>query len=138
MHTKFLSTLFLTLTLVVFSACSSTSTPDLKLVMILYCGGDGDSCNVEADDSCVGRGRWNDFRQDADIVINDTGGKLVKRHEMEAGTYDNILGTCTFSETIAMKASSRYEITVGDHGPFYITKSDLEKQNWAAVLEFNN
>lgn len=97
--------LMLFATVVLLAACSSTSTPDLKLIMILHCGSDNDACTMLDDDTCRGRGRFSNFREDADVVINDNGGKLMTPHEIGAGTYDEINGTCTFSDDIATKSS---------------------------------
>lgn len=130
--------LMLFATAMLLAACSSTSTPDLKLIMILHCGTNNDSCNVTDDKECSGRGRFSDFREDADVIINDNGNNLVKRHEIGPGTFDENSGTCTFSDEIATKSSSRYRIYVEDAwGPFDFLKSELGNQNWSVVLEFN-
>lgn len=120
------------------AACSSTSTPDLKLIFILHCGSDNDACSVEADNLCEGRGRWDQFRDHNEIVVNDNSDKLIKRQDLEMGTFDEGANTCTFSETIGIKSTSRYRIYVDDRGPFDVLKSTLEDQNWTLVLEFNN
>lgn len=130
--------LMLFTTLALMTACSSTSTPDLKLIMILHCGTDNDACSIEADNSCEGRGRWNQFRDHNEIVVNDTSDKLMKRQDLEMGTFDDVNGTCMFSETISMKSTSRYRIYIDDRGPFDVMKSTLEDQNWTLVLEFNH
>lgn len=119
-------------------ACSSTSTPDMKLIMILHCGADNATCSIEEDNLCEGRGRWDQFRDHNEIVVNDNGDKLIKRQDLAMGTFDDVNGTCMFSETIAMKSSSRYRIYIDDRGPFDVMKSTLEDQNWTLILEFNN
>ena len=124
--------------LLFLTACGSTSTPDLKLIMILHCGADSDACTVEDDNACSGRGRWGQFRDSNDIVVNDNADKLVTRHEIEMGTFDSTSNTCTFSEDISMKSSTRYRIYIDDLGPFDVLKSTLEDQKWNHVLEFNN
>lgn len=126
------------LSLFAMTGCGSTSTPDLKLIAILYCGDDQGACDVSDDNSCRGSGRWNPLREDADIQIADNGNKVFEKHEMGPGNYDSATSTCTFSEDITMKSSARYRITIGDLGPFDITKTTLENQKWIATLEFNN
>lgn len=119
-------------------ACSSTSTPDLKLIMMLHCGEDNDACSIQEDNLCEGRGRWNQFRDHNEVIVNDNSDKLIKRQDLGMGTFDDINGTCMFSETISMKSSSRYRIYIDDHGPFDVLKSTLEDQNWTLVLNFND
>lgn len=120
------------------AACSSNSTPDLALTIILHCGSDNDACSIEEETACEGRGRWDDFRDHNEIVVNDNANKLMARHDLSMGTYDASANTCTFSETIDIKSSARYRILIAERGPFDITKTTLEEQNWSAVLEFNN
>lgn len=125
------------LSLAFLSACGSTSTPDLKLILILACGENTDQCNISENDECEGRGRWNDLRDHEEIRIEDNGGTMFRRHDLQMGNYDEASNTCTFSEDIAMKSSARYHIYIGELGPFDITKTTLENQNWVATLEFN-
>lgn len=130
--------LTLLVSVAMLAACSSTSTPDLTLIMILYCGDDGNACRMHDDNQCAGRGRFNDLGDDRDIVIENDSGKQLSKHEMDYGQFDDVNNTCMFSETISMQSTSRYNIFIGDFGPYQIMKSALEDQNWTAVWEFNN
>lgn len=133
---KLLTTIFASA--LVLAACSSTSVSDLKLIMILLCGSDDDACSIEEDNACEGHGRWDDFRDHNEIAVYDNSDKLMERHDLAMGTFDPSNNTCTFSETINVKSTARYRIFIDKRGPFDITKSTLENQNWTAVLEFNN
>lgn len=123
--------------LLMLSACSNTSTPDLNLIMILHCGDNNDACDVEDDNTCEGRGTWGALQDSNEVRVHDNSDKLIKRQHMKMGTFDSDAGTCTFNETINIKSTSRYRIYVDKRGPFDILKSTLEDQEWTAVLEFN-
>lgn len=128
--------LLLIATLTLLAACSSTSTPDLNVILILHCG--SDDCEIHDDNRCEGRGRWNDFSNHGDIVVTDNMGDLIKREEMELGNYDDVNNTCMFSEMIDITSSASYGISVGDHRGTKVMKSTLEDQNWRQVLVFND
>lgn len=125
-------------TLMLMVACSNTSTPDLTLILILYCGDDGGACRMEDDNQCEGRGTWNDFRENSDIRVATNMGEVFKRQDLQLGNFDEGNNTCTFSEDINMKSSVAYQITIGNRKPIKIMKNDLENQNWKQVLVFND
>ena len=129
--------LMLAMSVVVLSACGSTSTPDLNVTILLHCGSDNDDCSIDGD-VCRGSGRFNDLRSGMEVRIERMNGDLVDRAEADDGVLNAANNTCTFTTTHGMKSSAGYQIYAGDRGPFTVTKTTLENSNWAVTYEFNN